>query len=396
MAALTNAPASWNYTVWDRTVQFDAPTLRPLTTLTTAEIESFDFGFHQPEPVQSVQSPQTQAEKDVDMDHATRGIALINTWVHPALPDETIQNWQNDGLLPENLPIVAVPEFEVPAISIPIGVNSLITAPNLSPSSILRASMSSPFRQILQLHEPQFDPSYGQSSNDCTTDDLEKRLIHTQRSASLVALQGSPVTPISAANRSPVTPGNSPPWRNHTYLPRRGMSDNPGTPRRSPVANFDSTSSGLSGEMNDSPTNNIVRSVPIEPPCQLSPSSTQSAVSGTSLELPERNLLPPFSPSGLNLDESRSSSSMEDITESEEEGPVGMTEWTSEMWEIMADDTPRSHEERRNAFGPECNPGRCNWASQAQESVPVPVPPRSNRDRVRRALRRVTQGVRHQ
>ncbi|OQD90034.1 hypothetical protein PENANT_c002G10265 [Penicillium antarcticum] len=433
-----NIPIDREYTVWGQIGQFDVPTLRSEAATPRVDITQFDFGFTQLELAPSAQS-QTQDDEDADIDRTARALDFIKTWVHPALRSETIEKWKRDGLLPRNLPIttgqdatapfIKVPVFAAPEVPAPVVPVPLVEAPVLSASNHW-TQVTPPRRPSPRRNMPLFYPQYGQSLNDPKNVELEERLMCTQRSASQGAVTRTPVTPVSptrflVTRGTPVTPARATPVtpitparRIRPYSPTSSLNDDPVTPPWYPIPDSDSESKGYFGKMDDSPTDNIVRTLPIGLPYQVSPSSTQGAAGGTQFVPSRRQLLPPFSPRpSFSSNGPRSFPTMEGIMKSKEESAVALTEWTPEMYAIIADTTPRSREERRNAFGPEYSSRRRNTrVSQAspiellnidttglnvltrtEVSVPkmsMAVPARCAHSRVREGLRKLTNGFR--
>ena len=429
-----NVPIGQGYTVWDRNGRFDAPTLRPGTPSPRVDITQFDFGFHKPVPTPALKSSQAQSSKaqssktqssktqssktqssktqssktqsskapaqtDLSMANPSRGLDLINKWVHPARRADLIEKWKHDGLLPDDLPIARGPAAE--ALAIPAPVDQAPEAPARRP--------------ILQPYEPRFYPRYGQSLSDLNNVELEKQLLCTQRSASQDAPRGSPVAAVASV--APVTP----PRRIRPHSPTGSMSGIPRTPSWRSLPCSEGESNGYMFPMDHSPTDNIVRGLPSTPPYQLSSSSSQYAVRGSPITTPQRQFLPPFSPSRPSLSSSRSRSlhSMEALMERYEEASSAQAEWTPEMHAIIFDPVRRSRQERRNAFGPEHNSRR--QTIRAPQSSPPDLltidttglhlltrtetsarsggqtqvsAPRPSRSRVREGLRRLSHGFR--
>ncbi|KAJ6072016.1 hypothetical protein N7499_010030 [Penicillium canescens] len=393
-----NVPIGQGYTVWDRNGQFDAPTLRPGTPTPCVDITQFDFGFHKPEPPQTIESSQTPTKTDLSMANPSRGIDLINKWVHPALQADLIEKWKYDGLLPKGLPTVPGPAAEASVIPAPVD----------------QTPVTPPRRPILTPYEPRFYPRYGQSLSDLNDDELEERRMCTQRPACQGALGGSPFTAVTTV--TPITP----PCRIRPHSPTGSMRDIPRTPSWRSIPCSEGESNGYLFPMDHSPTDNIVQGLPSTPPYQLSPSS-QCAVRGSPIATPQRQLLPPFSPSrtSLNSNQLPSLHSMEVLLGHDEEASSAQAEWTPEMHASILGPVRRSRQERRNAFVPEQKSRRqttrvpqssppglltidttglpvltgteksAHSGGQTQESASRP-----SRSRVREGLRRLSHGFR--
>jgi hypothetical protein len=369
-----NVPISQGYTVRGRNGQFDASTLSPGTSASRTDINQFNFGFPKPGPAPIIQSMQTRPMTDMPGADASRGLDLISEYIHPALRAETIGKWQRDGLLPKTLPTASVPAVATPLLPATVVQTPILRArafPTLvipvsvapAPVSIPQVPVNTPRRTILEPYEPWFYPNHGRGLTSLNNDELEERRMSTQRSAAQGTLRGSPAASATPVTSTPVTPIYlvphtpvalvNPLRRIRPYSPTGSTSEEPVTPPFCPVQYSGSGSSGFFGQMDDSPTDNIVRALPFTPPHQLSSSSTQEATRGSQITSPQRQMLPSLSPSGLSPRASRSHSlqTMEAIMGPDEETKDA---WTPEMHAIISDPT-RSRQERRNAFSPEHN-----------------------------------------